>query len=122
MQAMGAVFTAVPRKLTVTAFHDLAERGHLAEDDRVELIEGVMINMAPIGSRHASMVDTLAEMLAPHASGRFRLSIQNPLVLPEHSEPQPDLMLLKPRADRYADRLPGPSDALVQRLRAIIST
>jgi Uma2 family endonuclease len=69
--------------------------------------------MPPIGPRHASAVDTLVELLSPRSAGRFRLSTQNPLALPPRSEPQPDLMLLRLREDRYASSLPQAADVLL---------
>jgi hypothetical protein len=110
---MSAVFTPRRYKLSVADFHKLGAAGILGEDARVELIDGELIEMSPIGPRHASTVDSLAELLAPQSAGRFRLSAQNPLAIPPRSEPQPDLMLLRPRADRYADSLPGPDDVLL---------
>jgi Uma2 family endonuclease len=110
---MSALFTPVRYKLSVAEFHKLGDAGILSEDARVELIDGELIEMAPIGPRHASAVDTLVELLAPQAPGRFRLSTQNPLSLPPRSEPQPDLMLLRLREDRYASSLPVAADVLL---------
>lgn len=56
---MNAIFKPVPHKLTVEAYYDLARTGHLDEDDRVELIDGVIIEMAPIGSDHVTAVNRL---------------------------------------------------------------
>jgi Uma2 family endonuclease len=110
---MSAVFTPTRYKLSVEDYHKLGAAGVLSEDSRVELIEGELIEMAPIGPKHASVVDTLVGLLAPQAGNQFRLSTQNPLTLMPRSEPQPDLMLLKPRADRYASSLPSAADVLV---------
>ncbi len=110
---MSAVFTPTRYKLSVEDYHKLGVAGVLTEDSRVELIEGELIEMAPIGPKHASVVDTLVGLLAPQAGSEFRLSTQNPLTLMPRSEPQPDLMLLKPRADRYASSLPSAADVLV---------
>ena len=110
---MSAVFTPTRYKLSVEDYHKLGTAGVLTEDSRVELIEGDLIEMAPIGPKHASVVDTLVALLAPQARNQFRLSTQNPLILRPRSEPQPDLMLLKPRADRYASSLPSAADVLV---------
>jgi len=110
---MSAVFTPSRYKLSVEGYHKLGAAGVLTEDSRVELIEGELIEMAPIEPKHASVVDTLVGLLAPQAANQFRLSTQNPLVLVPRSEPQPDLMLLKPRADRYASSLPSAADVLV---------
>lgn len=109
---MSVVFTPTRYKLSVEDYHKLGAAGVLTEDSRVELIEGELIEMAPIGPKHASVVDTLVGLLAPQAGNQFRLSTQNPLTLMPRSEPQPDLMLLKPRADRYASSLPSAADVL----------
>jgi Uma2 family endonuclease len=110
---MSAVFTPTRYKLSVEDYHKLGAAGVLTEESRVELIDGELIEMAPIGPKHASIVDTLVSLLAPQAGNRFRLSTQNPLTLMPRSEPQPDLMLLKPRADRYSASLPSAADVLV---------
>ena len=98
----------VPAKhrLTATEFRRMAEAGIVREDDRIELIEGELIDMAPIGSNHASVVARLNAWLAAAAGGRFIVFPQNPVSLSAHSEPQPDLALLKPRDDYYRAALP----------------
>lgn len=100
-------------KLTVGDFHRMVETRILDEDDRVELIEGELFDMAPIGSRHASVVAQLSKLLTLGVGDRALVFVQNPLRIPQHNEPLPDLMLLKPRADRYRDALPGPADVLL---------
>ena len=78
---MSAVFTPTRYKLSVEDYHKLGAAGVLTEDSRVELIDGELIAMAPIGPKHASVVDTLVGLLAPQAGKQFRLSTQNPLTL-----------------------------------------
>ncbi len=89
----------------------MGETGILHEDDRVELIDGEVIEMAPIGSRHAACVIELTRVLAKQVGEDARLSVQNPVRLDEHGEPQPDLAVV--RARNYADSLPGPEDVLL---------
>lgn len=104
----------VPRhKLSVADYHCLGAAGVLDEDDRVELIEGEVIDMAPIGSRHASVVTQLARRVMNAVGDAAIVYIQNPILLPTDSEPQPDLTLLKPCADFYAGGHPGPDDILL---------
>jgi Uma2 family endonuclease len=91
----------------------MAEVGILPDDARVELIDGEIIDMAPPGDPHAGTVDQLALILGPAVAGRAHVRVQNPLQLDDHSEPQPDISLLKPRADFYKSRRPRPSDALL---------
>ena len=103
----------VQHLLTVGDFYKMGEAGILGPDDRVELIEGALIDMAPIGSPHAGMVTRLIHLFARLLDGRAVLSPQNPLRLDEHSEPQPDLSVLRAREDFYADAHPGPADVLL---------
>lgn len=85
----------------------MGEVGLLTEDDRVELIDGEIVEMTPIGWRHANCVNDLTMLLARFAGDRYVVSVQNPLTISEHGEPQPDLMLLERRPH---GRLPEPND------------
>lgn len=100
-------------KLDVAAYYRMAEVGILGPDDRVELIEGEIVDMAPIGSAHGGTVDGLAEAVHAGLERRAIVRVQGPLRLSDESEPQPDLMLLRPRADRYRASHPGPGDVLL---------
>jgi Uma2 family endonuclease len=81
-------------RFTVDEYHRLAEAGILGEDDRVELLNGDLIVMAPIGGEHRTFVDTLTILLAQRAEkNRYRIGIQNPISLDPYSEPQPDVVL-----------------------------
>ena len=91
----------------------MGEAGLRAPDARVELIEGEIIDMAPPGDPHAGTVDQLALALGAVVAGRAHVRVQNPLWLDEHSEPQPDISVLKGRADFYKSRRPQPSDTLL---------
>ena len=91
----------------------MTQVGLLAPDARVELIEGEIIDMAPIGNRHASVVDQLAEPMITAAGQRAQVRIQNPLRLDQSSEPVPDLVLLTRRPDNYRRAHPTPADALL---------
>ncbi|QWK11878.1 MAG: Uma2 family endonuclease [Thermoflexus hugenholtzii] len=100
------------RLFTVEEYHRMAEAGILSEDDRVELIEGELVTMSPIGSRHAACVARLTALLFP-VEGRGILWVQNPIRLGARSEPQPDVALLRYRPDFYASAHPGPEDVLL---------
>jgi Uma2 family endonuclease len=100
-------------RLTVDEYYRMAEVGVLRPDARVELIEGEIIDMASISSRHAGTVNRLARLLTFAAGQRAVVSTQNPLRLDVHSEPEPDLMLLEPRADDYRSRHPAAADVLL---------
>jgi Uma2 family endonuclease len=101
------------RKLSVAEFHRMGEAGILLEDDRVELIEGELIEMTPIGTRHMSTVIALTRVLQTAVGSAALVSVQNPVRLGRHSEPQPDLALLAPHAHRYRHALPTAGDVLL---------
>jgi len=101
----------VRRRFTVDEYHRMVEAGILNEDDRIELIRGEIVQMAPIGIDHAACVARLNEMLLGRLRGRATLWPQNPLTILPNSEPEPDIALLRYRADFYAGvGLPGPAD------------
>lgn len=100
-------------KLGVKEYHLMGEVGILHEDDRVELIEGEIIRMSPIGYLHSGLGNLLVEMLGYPTRGRAVASIQNPIHLGSRSEPQPDFALLRYRPDRYRNRLPTAEDVLL---------
>jgi len=106
--------TQVARRLfTTDEFHQMAAAGILAEDDRVELIEGEIVRMSPIGTRHASCIDRLTSLFARRLGTRAIVRVQNPIVLSRRTEPQPDLSILRSREDFYAERHPRPTDVLL---------
>jgi len=114
MATLPADPVAVSRhRLTVADFRRMGEVGILGPDDRVELIAGEIIDMSPIGSLHAALVRAIATTLTHHARERALLAIQDPLALADTSQPQPDLAILRPRADFYAAAHPGPADVLL---------
>jgi Uma2 family endonuclease len=84
-----------------------------AEGARLELIEGEIVEMAPIGSRHAGAVKILNQIFGRLAGDRAIVSVQDPLIIGERSVPQPDLALLKPRADSYSGAHPTAADVLL---------
>jgi Uma2 family endonuclease len=100
-------------RLTVADFRRMGEVGILGPDDRVELIAGEIIDMSPIGSLHAALVRAIATALTHHVREQALLAIQDPLALTDTSQPQPDLAVLRPRADFYAAAHPGPADVLL---------
>jgi Uma2 family endonuclease len=105
--------TVVRHRFSVEDYHRMAQAGILGEDDRVELIEGEVVQMSPIGPRHAAQVARLQALLQEAVGRRAIVWVQNPLRLGEHSEPEPDLALLRPREDYYAAAHPGPEDVLL---------
>lgn len=91
----------------------MGEVGILGKGARVELIEGEIIDMAPIGSPHAGMVRWLTQWLSRQVTNLAIVSVQNPVVLGTHSEPEPDVALLRPREDFYSTSHPASEDVLL---------
>lgn len=108
------VIHAHPRRhaITVEEYMRMGEAQVFAQQARLELMEGEIVEMAPIGSAHAAVVNTLDTLLREAVPGAI-VSVQNPLVLNERSAPQPDVVLLRPRADRYYNSHPTATDALL---------
>lgn len=101
------------RWFTVTEYNRMAEAGILTQDDRVELIEGEIVRMSPISSHHAGCVNRLNVLLSSQAEHSFIVSVQNPIVAGDYSEPQPDVAVLRLRGDFYAEGHPRPEDVLL---------
>lgn len=99
--------------ISVEAFHRMGETGILGPADRVELIDGEIIDGSPIGALHAAIVELLARHFARSAQASVFIRCQNPLRLDDISEPEPDIAILKPRADFYTTGHPGPADVLL---------
>ena len=93
----------------------MGRAGILTAEDRVELLDGEVIVMSPIGNRHAACVDRLTNGFTRSGglAGRALVRVQNPLAESDVSEPQPDLMLLIPRDDHYDFGHPGTADVLL---------
>ncbi len=100
-------------RFTVEEYHKLAEVNILHEDDRVELIEGRIIEMTPIGSWHAACVKRLIDLFAERLKKRSIIGAQDPIDLNKQTEPEPDIAILKRRSDFYAERHPVPDDILL---------
>jgi Uma2 family endonuclease len=97
----------------VDEYYRMAEVGLLSADDRVELIEGEIVEMSPIGSTHGGTVKRSSAFLNRKLGNNVIVSVQDPIHLNDFSEPQPDLALLKPRKDFYSKSHPRPEDVLV---------
>ncbi len=102
-----------PYRWTVTKYHRLSEAGILDEDAGVELINGQIIKMSPVGDLHAACVDLLDELLRDLLGKKVQIRVQNPIVLNDFSEPEPDLAILRRRTNFYADGAPRPEDVLL---------
>ncbi|MCC8998082.1 MAG: Uma2 family endonuclease [Candidatus Contendobacter sp.] len=106
---MNAVVAPHRHWITVEEYHQMGEAGIFGEDDRLELLEGELFDMAPIGSMHVSTLNRFVHLLYP-ARDQAIVSVQNPVALSD-SEPQPDIALLK--LGNYWDRLPTAEDVLL---------
>lgn len=102
-----------PYHFSVTEFYRMTAAGIFTEDDRVELIEGEIIEMAPVGSAHAACVSRLNRIFNRALGDTVIITVQNPVRLNDLSEPLPDIALLNPRDDFYADHHPAPEDILL---------
>jgi Uma2 family endonuclease len=104
---------AIRRPFTVEEYDRMIEVGILGKQDHVELIEGEIVEMSPIGARHAACVDRATALLLPALLGKAIVRNQGPIRLGDYSKPQPDLILLEPRKDYYASGTPITRNALL---------
>jgi len=109
------VAESLPKKypLTITHFNKMIEIGILDEEEHIELIEGELILMAPIGPIHAGKTNRLNRLFSLSVGDSAIVEIQGPIVLDAHSEPEPDLALLRPRQDFYETANPTVDDVLL---------
>src|SRR5437870_5978990 len=101
------------RCFNVAEYYRMAEAGILTEEDHVELIDGEIVAMSPVGSRHAACVKRLNRILGRRVGDLVVVGVQDPIGLDDYSEPEPDISLLRPRADFYSEAHPIPSDVLM---------
>ena len=100
-------------RLSRDRYHQMIESGIFGEDERIELIEGGLVTISPIGAEHSGIVDQLSEILVDQLARRAVVKVQGPIQLDDHSEPEPDVVLSKPRRDYYKRSLPQPADVLL---------
>lgn len=112
---MSSLMEGWPRRhrITVDEYYRMAEVGLLAPDARVELIDGEIIDMAPVGADHSSVVSDLNYLFVPAVGDRGIVRIQSPVRLDRSSEPQPDVAVLAPRDHRFRRVHPAPADVLL---------
>lgn len=99
--------------LDVTQYHSMLESGILSGDRRYELIKGLIYQLTPVGSKHVYTVKKLEKLLEACFADRATVFTQSPLNCSDNSEPQPDLLIVKPPLERYRERLPKPEDVLL---------
>ncbi|HEY1329171.1 MAG TPA: Uma2 family endonuclease [Casimicrobiaceae bacterium] len=112
-RGMSDTFTPTKLRLTVAQYHRMGEAGIFAPDARLELIEGEVIEMPPIGPPHAVLVTRLTRFLVTAVGDAAVVWVQLPVVLDNFSEPQPDVALLDKSVDTLPGRLPTVDDALL---------
>jgi Uma2 family endonuclease len=100
-------------RFNVADYYRMAETGVLPPDARVELIDGEIIDMSPIGSFHGGVTKRLIRAFTASQKDRWIIGVQDPVHLDDHSEPQPDFTLLKPSSDSYVNRHPHPDDVFL---------
>ncbi|CAN5640035.1 MAG: Uma2 family endonuclease [Pyrinomonadaceae bacterium] len=105
--------TVRPKRFRVDEFRKMTEAGILPEESGWEIIDGFLIDRMTIGSKHASIVKRLNKLLAEFLTNQVIISVQDPIHVDDYNEPEPDITLLKPRPDFYAESHPTPSDVLL---------
>lgn len=110
---MSAVVAGTRAKLSLERFQSMIEAGILRDDERIELIEGELLNMAPIGAPHACAVTQLSAFFMKALADSVHVWTQLPIVLPDWSQPQPGITLIRKKPGGYAQALPGPEDVLL---------
>ena len=105
--------TAARRRFTVDDYHRMAEAGILHEDDRVELIDGDIVEMSAIGSHHSACTKRLSRILHRGFGDVVIIGTQDPVELGEHYEPEPDISVLHYRGDYYAEHTPTAADVIL---------
>jgi Uma2 family endonuclease len=99
--------------LNVEQYDQMIEQGILTENDKVELIRGELISMSPVGIKHIAFVNRLNRILYQKLGNQVLISVQNPVTLDNQSNPEPDLVLLKPSGDDYESKKPTIDDILL---------
>jgi Uma2 family endonuclease len=100
-------------KLSLDEFHRMIEAGIFTPEQRIELLEGELFDMPPIGPAHSSKTNRLTRILVQAVGSKGIVSVQNPIMLGENSEPQPDVTVLRPREDFYEATHPSAEDVLL---------
>ena len=104
---------ATRKRFTVDDYYRMAETGILSENDRTELIEGEIIEMSPIGGPHMNAVNRATMIFARGIGDKVVVSVQNPSPMDRYNEPQPDVVLIRPREGFYGTGKPGPEDVVL---------
>jgi Uma2 family endonuclease len=103
----------IRHRITVEEYERMIAANVWPEDERLELIEGELVRMSPINAPHAAAVKRLTELLRDRLGKRALVGVQDPIVLGDQSEAEPDISVLRRRADYYANAHPSPADVLL---------
>ena len=103
----------VRKRFTTQEYEQIAAAGVFAEDDRVELLEGEIVEMSPIGPQHSACVSRLNRLFQARVGASVIVRVQDPIRLSAYSAPQPDVALVQLRDDFYAGSHPEPEDVLL---------
>ncbi|WP_069791675.1 Uma2 family endonuclease [Cyanobacterium sp. IPPAS B-1200] len=98
------------KKFAIEEYHQIITSGVLKEDYLIELINGEIFEISPVGFKHASCVKKINYLFAEKLGSKVIIGVQDPIKLNNNSEPQPDIVLLKPRKDFYANDHPTVED------------
>ena len=104
------VAETIPYRFNIQDFHRMGEVGILSGEQRIELLNGEVVTMAPIGTWHAFVTGRLARLLIQGLTDRAVVNAQNPVILGEYSELQPDILVLRGPEERYRERHPTGTD------------
>jgi len=110
---MSVTFIPEKTRISVARYQKMVATGVLTKMDRIELIDGEMIDMAPIGTKHVAIATRLNKLFVLGSGDTAIVSPGGPVKLGDFSEPQPDLLVLRPRSDDYAEQIPDPADVLL---------
>src|SRR5262245_44729522 len=102
------------RRFSADEYQRMGQAGILSDDDRVELMDGEVVTLTPIGPRHNASLNRAARAMFAMVGDTAIIQVQGSVRLDAFHEPEPDIVLLRPREDVYASRLPGPGDRLVR--------
>ena len=101
------------RLITLAEYHKMGQAGILAEDERVELLYGKIVPMSPVGSKHSTCVKRLNRLFSRSVGDQAIVSVQDPIQIPDQSEPEPDVALLSPPLATYESRHPLPEEVML---------
>ncbi len=101
------------RPISVDEYHRMAEAGIFRPGERVELLRGEIVTMPPIGDHHRGSVNRLTHVLSAKFADRVYIQVQNPVVVSDDSEPEPDIALLSQKEAAWGERGAYPSDVVV---------